>query len=105
MFDPLAASKRTACVAWEDFLAAMTDAGCGIEQKGGSAVTFWVAAKREGSVIVHRPHPDPKINPIMLRDCGKRLTRYFGWDEDSFVLRSKEDEKEKGEREAWIIVD
>ncbi|KAK3671188.1 hypothetical protein LTR78_008989 [Recurvomyces mirabilis] len=103
MFDSLAASKHTACVAWEDFLAAMTDAGCGIEQKGGSAVAFWVAAKREGTVIVHRPHPDPKINPIMLRDCGKKLTKYFGWDEDSFVLRSKEDEKEKSEREAWIL--
>ena len=79
-----------ACTRWEDFVAAMVDAGCSATHNGGSAVTFEDERYGKGSIVVHRPQPTPSLDPIMLRSIGKRLTRRLGWTEDTFAEREKE---------------
>ncbi|KAH6683222.1 hypothetical protein B0J14DRAFT_673745, partial [Halenospora varia] len=83
-------------VKWDDFVRAMTDpkVGCVARQNGGdSAVTFepsegsqWA---RKGKICFHRPHPDAVLDPIMLRGNAKRLARWFGWNEETFVLEER----------------
>ncbi|KAK4895681.1 hypothetical protein LTR27_006162 [Elasticomyces elasticus] len=86
MCSPWLTSRETSLVKFEAFVALLVDLGCTVEQHSGSAVTF----RRENrSVVVHRPHPDSNITPIMLKAIGKRVTKYFGWDDAIFMARAK----------------
>lgn len=89
MFTSYASSKNTAACRWEDFTSALRDAGCLARQNGGSAVAFTHPMVPDDVIVIHRPHPDPTINPIMLRRVGKKFEKRFGWDESTFVLRDK----------------
>ncbi|PPJ56208.1 hypothetical protein CBER1_09391 [Cercospora berteroae] len=71
---------------WEDFTAAMKGAGFSAIPSGGSVFTF-KSARRD--LNFHRPHPDPSIDPIMLRIMGRRLNKWFEFDKDTFVEREK----------------
>lgn len=73
-------------VRWEHFVSAMADAGAVASQAAGSAVTFR-EQRTNRAIVLHQPHPDHRINPIMLRSFGKRLSRNFDWDIDLFVER------------------
>lgn len=74
-------------VRFELFARALVEAGLSPSQSAvGSAVTF---RGDKGSIAVHKPHPVPTINPICLRAFGKRLNHAFGWDMDTFVLRTQ----------------
>lgn len=73
---------------WEHFASALTDAGFTMSQSRGSAVAF---SKPEGSIVFHRPHPNPVIDSVMLRAMGKRLRKWFGWGRDVFVQRAKDE--------------
>ncbi|KAH0397037.1 hypothetical protein KCU89_g8691, partial [Aureobasidium melanogenum] len=78
---------------WQHFLSAMIDAGFSILQSQGSAITLKQDEERcEGvrTIVVHRPHPSPTINPIMLRSIAKRMTKWFGWKRELFIERGKE---------------
>ncbi|EME45926.1 hypothetical protein DOTSEDRAFT_22049 [Dothistroma septosporum NZE10] len=75
-------------VKWDDLVAALIDSGFQVTPNGGSAVTFKDTGGR-GSIVFHRPHPDPPLDPIMLRSIGKRLAKWFGWEKESFVERGK----------------
>lgn len=79
---------------WDDFVGAMVDAGCSATHGGGSAVTFENERNKQGSIVIHRPHPDSSIDPVMLKAFGKRLTRRMGWDENTFVERAREETEE-----------
>ena len=70
---------------WQDLLAAMVDAGCSALHSGGSAVTFQDEKNKKGSIVLHKPHPETTIDHIMLKTIGKRLTKWFGWVEDTFI--------------------
>lgn len=79
---------------WQHFLDAMVDAGFFITQASGSAVSFRLTSQQDdfqcldaGSIAFHRPHPDPVIDPVMLRAMGKRLRKWFGWSRDIFEQR------------------
>ena len=48
-------------------------------------MTFKDEKNGKSSIIFHRPHPDPTIDPIMLRTMGKRVRKWFGWEVESFV--------------------
>ncbi|KAI6805631.1 hypothetical protein KC332_g13302 [Hortaea werneckii] len=92
MFRPGECTKRTASVSWTAIEAAFGDAGCTMEQRQGSAVAFLQPASsrsgsRAGAVVIHRRHPDPRVNPIALREIGGKVGKYFGWTEESFVVR------------------
>ncbi|KAJ3497994.1 hypothetical protein NLG97_g1472 [Lecanicillium saksenae] len=73
-------------ILWDRFVHAMADAGFTARNCGGSLVAF-KHESHEGRIVFHRPHPDNKIDPIMLQAMGKRLTKWFGWERDLFVLR------------------
>lgn len=96
MFTPIACAKGTASVKWDDFVAALMDAGCTSKQAGGSAVTFMHPGDGMSAVVIHRPHPDPSINPIMLGSLAKKFGKRMGWEREMFVLRGREAEKGKG---------
>lgn len=76
--------------AWDDLVRAMSDAGFSAQNGGGSAVLFKGAVDSEGKIIFHRPHPDGKIDPIMLRSMGKRMKKWFGWGREHFELVEKQ---------------
>lgn len=72
---------------WGEFVRAMEDAGFpSTASSGGSAVIF-DNSRGSGAIRLHQPHPDPSINPIMLRSFGKRMFKQFGWSIDSFMER------------------
>ncbi|CZT20610.1 uncharacterized protein RCC_06468 [Ramularia collo-cygni] len=73
-------------VRWQQFAQAMVDAGCIATESAGSAVLF---ATENGSISVHKRHPDPTVDPIMLQAIGKRAKKWLGWRGERFVLRAK----------------
>ena len=81
---------------WQHFFGAMIDAGFSILQSQGSAVTLKGNEERhEGvkTIVVHRPHPSPTINPVMLRSIAKRMTKWFGWRRELFIERGRAKEE------------
>lgn len=64
-----------ACIRWTDFVKALLDTGFTQEGCTGSAFTF---NSPEGSIAFHKPHPNPVVDPYMLRSMGKRLHKWFG---------------------------
>lgn len=73
-------------VTWDRFVHAMADAGFTARNNGGSHVSF-KQRDGEGRIVFHRPHPVPKIDPVMLRVMAQRMARRFGWRRELFVLR------------------
>lgn len=76
----------TGTVRWTQFVQALADAGMTATQSAGSAVTFKVL---DQSITFHKPHPEPEIDAIKLRIFGKRLSKKYGWKNETFVLRQK----------------
>jgi len=83
---PATPRKAGLSLRWDAFVAALLDAGCSAQQHSGSAVNF---KRAEGSCVVHRPHPDPVVNPIMLGSTAKRFAKHFGWSNDTFIERER----------------
>lgn len=81
MFKPTPEGVETR---WSELVTAMTDAGFSATPGGGSAVSFRNVITQE-SISFHRPHPVPMLSPICLRKMGKRLTKWFGYDVETFV--------------------
>ncbi|KAK4904696.1 hypothetical protein LTR49_025899 [Elasticomyces elasticus] len=76
--------EATGMMKWDEVAAALVDAGVSAVHIGGSAVTFTHADALKGSIVFHRPHPDPTLSTIRLRSMGKRLGKWFGWDTNYF---------------------
>ena len=76
-------------IRWQLFVQAMKDAGFRAEEAAGSAVSFRDTSGK--SICFHRPHPDPVLTPIMLYATARRLTKWFGFSTESFVLREKDE--------------
>ncbi|KAG8418209.1 hypothetical protein J3458_005637 [Metarhizium acridum] len=95
---PVSSEERCRTIKWDEFVHSMNHAGCVVSSGGGSAVRFELhsTADDQGTttsktIIFHRPHPVPKIDPIMLRsEIGRRLTRRFGWTREHFVLAGED---------------
>lgn len=83
---PTGASVSESSVRWLAFQKAMEDAGMTVAHNGGSKVTFTC---QEGRICFHKPHPDPTVDAVMLRSFGQRLSKWFGWTNDTFVMREK----------------
>lgn len=84
-------SAKQAPTKWPQFVAALQDAGLCASRSGGSAVRFSDQRTGQGAVSFHMPHPDSSIPLEWLREMGRRLNGWFGWNEDSFILRSKKE--------------
>jgi hypothetical protein len=87
-------SQASSSIEWESFVKAMAQVGFVARHSGGSAVLFEPAKESKwfklGKIVFHRPHPDSKIAPIILRSMGKRMGKWFGWTRDSFELEGKD---------------
>jgi hypothetical protein len=65
------------------FVHAMNDLSFNARNVGGSGVAFEHPSKKK--IIFHRPHPVAKIDSVMLQSMGKRLSKHFGWNRDTFL--------------------
>ena len=89
---PTTETDATKSFDWDTFVHAMADMGFCARNGGGSAVVFENQNASEtfakGKIIFHKPHPVPKIDPVMLHSWGRRMTKWFGWHEELFMLES-----------------
>jgi hypothetical protein len=85
---PQTEEERQKDVTWDTFVSNMTDAGFIARNGGGSIVTF-EDVNGTGRINFHKPHPEPVIDPVMLRTMGRRLNKWFGWDRERFVLAGR----------------
>ncbi|KLP05851.1 unnamed protein product [Fusarium fujikuroi] len=78
-------------VTWNRFVNMMTKAGFTARNNTGSAVSFKQVSGSGagGSIVFHKPHPADKIDPILLRIMGKRMTKWFGWKRELFALQGE----------------
>ncbi|KAJ8129282.1 hypothetical protein O1611_g4349 [Lasiodiplodia mahajangana] len=82
---PTNAEEASKGLLWTDFVLAMKDMGFIARHEGGSAVSFETEDKEE-IIVFHRPHPDRKIDPVVLQAMGTRMNRRFGWTRENFAL-------------------
>lgn len=83
---PVDAEERNNGVGWATFVRTMADVGFVARDAGGSAVSLENNGK--GKIIFHKPHPDTDIDAHLLRIIAWRMTKWFGWSRESFVLRA-----------------
>lgn len=83
---PVGANNDAGPVRWTHFVRALADAGMTATQSAGSAVTFRV---QDQSITFHQPHPELEIDAIKMRGFGKRLSKKYGWTNETFVFRQK----------------
>ncbi|KAJ7902148.1 hypothetical protein B0H14DRAFT_1271645 [Mycena olivaceomarginata] len=73
-------TKGLAPMKWEHFLKLMREMGFEYDPStAGSSVRFDPPDPNDVPITFHKPHPDPTIQPIMLRDFAKRLKKNYGW--------------------------
>ncbi|KZT29034.1 hypothetical protein NEOLEDRAFT_1154103 [Neolentinus lepideus HHB14362 ss-1] len=70
---------------WEQFLKVMREMGFSYDPStAGSSVRFDPPNPRDPPITFHKPHPDPTIQPIRLREYAKDLEQMYGWTEEEF---------------------
>ncbi|THX21227.1 hypothetical protein D6D17_00177 [Aureobasidium pullulans] len=92
---PLGGAESQRSFSWQHFSGAMVDAGFSILQSQGSAITLKLndySGMGVKTIVLHRPHPSPTVNPVMLRRIAKRMEKWFGWHREMFVEKSKSEE-------------
>lgn len=90
MFNP---DRGNAAIRWTQLTQALTDAGLVMTPQPSSAYRF---SRGKTAVIFDKPHPQPLVSPILLRHhAGRRLAKWFGWDNETFILRTKKVEEEQ----------
>lgn len=71
---------------WENFVKLMTEMGFDYDPStAGSSVRFIPKDQRDKPITFHKPHPDPTIHPMMLREFSKKLQRHYGWTQDDIL--------------------
>lgn len=87
---------RRQCVQWNAFVTSLSVPGVEFVVSGGggseysfepSATSRWAGL---GSIVFHRPHPEGEIDPIRLASWGKRISKWFGWCEDTFIMKKRD---------------
>ena len=77
---------------WPHLINALIGAGMVATQSAGCAVRF---KNDQGSIVFHSPHGynhDSTLSAEFLRnEIGKRLTKWFSWDSETFVERTKDE--------------
>lgn len=66
----------------------MKDVGFKARNLTGFAVIFESPTNGHGRSVFQKSHPIAKIDVVMLRAMGKRMSKWFGWQRNSFVLES-----------------
>ncbi|PPQ87476.1 hypothetical protein CVT25_008212 [Psilocybe cyanescens] len=74
---------------WEHFLKLMREMGFEYDPStAGSSVRFDPPNKADRPITFHKPHPDPTLQPVMLKEFAKKLKRYYGWNEDDLLRQN-----------------
>ncbi|KIM23269.1 hypothetical protein M408DRAFT_332459 [Serendipita vermifera MAFF 305830] len=78
-------AKGKAPMKWDNFVKAMNLLGF-TENKSsqGSRVTFYPPNPKDTPMVIHKPHPDPTISPILVKKIGKTLRKTYGWAPEHF---------------------
>ncbi|EPQ57181.1 hypothetical protein GLOTRDRAFT_39174 [Gloeophyllum trabeum ATCC 11539] len=77
--------KGQAPMKWEHFLKVMREMGFEYDPStAGSSVRFDPPDPSDPPITFHKPHPDPTIHPVMLKEFAKKLKRTYGWTEEDF---------------------
>ena len=79
----------------------MIELGFSVEHRGGSEWTFRTSKPRTGaakssdeavngrrSIVIHQPHPEPKMSAVMLQRIGRRFSIRFGWEKGNFEFEA-----------------
>jgi hypothetical protein len=94
---PQTSAEAAKSISWESFVQALCEVGFMARNNGGSAVLFEkisVGSESDdagGKIVFHRPHPETKIDPVMLHAMGRRMTKWFGWARERFVFANQEE--------------
>lgn len=93
VFDKMFSRTATASsFRWSHLINALTDAGMVATQSTGSGVKF---NNEQGSIVIRSPHGknhDSTLSVEFLRgEVGKRLKKWFAWDCETFVERSRDE--------------
>lgn len=89
MFPATAIEANSKGIEWINFVYAMSDMGFSARNAGGSVVSFSSQdASDKRRINFHKPHPGSKIDVVVLRSMGTRLTRHFGWKQGGFDVAS-----------------
>lgn len=82
------------CIQWNAFVNAMGAPGVDfVAQRGGGGSEFTFEPSEhskwfgKGSILFHRPHPGNEVDSVTLTSWSKRMTKWFGWSADTFVLK------------------
>ncbi|KAG1746133.1 hypothetical protein EDB19DRAFT_1894277 [Suillus lakei] len=76
--------ERRGAMKWESFLKVMRDMGFEYDPStAGSSVRF--DPPSDGDRV---SHPDPTLYPVKIKEFGKKLKEYYGWDEEDFLKRA-----------------
>jgi len=79
-------TKGQASMKWDHFVKLMTDMGFQYDPStAGSSVRFDPPGAKDPPITFHKPHPDPTIHPVMLKEFSKRLQRTYGWTGEDFL--------------------
>ncbi|KAE9375173.1 hypothetical protein N431DRAFT_555665 [Stipitochalara longipes BDJ] len=94
MFPGRDLEDRSKNVEWEQFVIAMGEGEVGFvarQSAGGAGFSFepkesskWFG---KGKIVFHKPHPETYFDPIQMATNGKRMRKWFGWCEHTFVLK------------------
>ncbi|KAG6885905.1 hypothetical protein C0993_007923 [Termitomyces sp. T159_Od127] len=83
-------TKGTAPMKWENFVKLMREMGFDYDPStAGSSVRFDPPDPRDSPITFHKPHPDPTLQPIKLKDYAKRLKKHYGWTEEDFICQTE----------------
>jgi hypothetical protein len=80
--------ERQKTIEWDAFVSAVDEVSS-TTSNGGGSIVLSVDRSNAGKIIFHRPHPEPKIDPIMLQLMGRRLNKWFRWHRELFALAGK----------------
>ncbi|KAK2464212.1 hypothetical protein APHAL10511_003669 [Amanita phalloides] len=75
---------------WDHFVALMKEMGFTYDPTtAGSSVRFIPPDRRDKPITIHKPHPDPTLQPIKLKEIASRLKRYYGWSKEDFLAQAR----------------
>ncbi|KAJ6594189.1 hypothetical protein B0H19DRAFT_53007 [Mycena capillaripes] len=85
--------KGMASMKWETFLKLMREMGFTYDPTTpGHSFRFEPPDPKDVSITFCKPHPDPTIHPVMLREFAKKLKKNYGWSEADFLMTSSKAE-------------
>lgn len=67
----------SAKIQWQALVDAIADAGFNSTHGSGSAVIIKDSNSNRGAIVFHRPHSETTIAPVLWKDMGNRMGKWF----------------------------